>query len=249
MRTLLSLILFLSLSFLNLSAHASSSVKTGEITISYTLKALLGEKAANAYAAIISPDEVVEWSVYVPRNYNPNKPTGVLVFIHPSDTGEMPTDWAQVLEQHNLIWIAARRSGNKINSRLRVTYAIVGPMIINRQYNVDPSRVYVSGFSGGGRIASLVATNYANIFKGAIFNSGVNFWGKEKPDLFKAMQNNRYIFITGTKDFNLRDTKSVYKKYLKSGISNIKLINILGMGHRNPNAKNFNKAIVFLDER
>ena len=41
---------------------------------------------------------------------------------------------------------------------------------------MNPERVYVSGLSGGGKMASMVAIDHAHLFKGAIYNCGVEFW-------------------------------------------------------------------------
>jgi pimeloyl-ACP methyl ester carboxylesterase len=73
--------------------------------------------------------------------------------------------------------------------------------------------VYVSGFSGGGRVASMVAPEYPQVFKGAIFICGVNDWGNRKPADLETVQSNRYVFLTGRKDFNRSETRSVHRSY------------------------------------
>ena len=90
---------------------------------------------------------------------------------------------------------------------------------------------------------------YAKLFKGAIFNSGVNFWGKKKPKYYDEIKKNHYVFITGTKDFNLRDTRKVYIAYKRAEIPNIKLMVIPFMSHENPRMSKYEEAIIFLDSR
>jgi poly(3-hydroxybutyrate) depolymerase len=55
------------------------------------------------------------------------------------------------------------------------------------------------------------------------------------------------VFITGSKDFNRRDTRRVFRKYEKAGVVQIKLMVIKGMGHRNPDADDYASAIAYLD--
>ncbi len=153
------------------------------------------------------------------------------------------------MDKHNLIWIGANKSGNKTSTALRVAYAILAPAVIGKNYDTNADRIYVSGFSGGGRVSSMVATEYAKLFKGAIFNSGVNFWGKNKPKYYDEIKKNHYVFITGSKDFNLRDTRKVYIAYKRAEIPNIKLMVIPFMSHENPRMSKYEEAIIFLDSR
>ena len=87
------------------------------------------------------------------------------------------------------------------------------------------------------------------MFNGAIYNSGVNFWREKSPEVMQQIKNNRYVFITGKSDFNLDDTKRVYRKYKAAGITNIKLMVNFRQGHTNPRKSDYDKAIVFLDEK
>jgi hypothetical protein len=61
--------------------------------------------------------------------------------------------------------------------------------------------------------------------------------------------NNRYVFVSGTRDFNLRDTRIVYRKYLKAGAVNSLLEIENGMGHALPNTNTLATALEFLDRK
>ncbi len=224
-------------------------VQIGEFNIGSTAAELLDKTSAQSFAQFLPVDKPIEWSVYVPKNYDSEVAAGILVFISADNSGKIPNDWKKIMDKHNLIWIGANRSGNKIVTSLRVTYAILAPVTIDKNYNINSDRIYVSGFSGGGRVSSMVATEYAHLFKGAIFNSGANFWGEEKPARYDEIKKNHYVFIAGTKDFNLRDTKKVYYAYKREGIQNIKLMVIPSMSHEKPRKSKYEEAINFLDSR
>jgi len=233
-----------------LSQSVSEEItKVGEFKISSTAAALVGKAAAHNFEQIIPSHKPMEWAVYVPDSYDPEVPAGILVFISAGNSGKIPNEWKAIMDRRNLIWVGANRSGNKIATSLRVTYAIFAPTAIGEKYKIDTNRVYVSGFSGGGRVSSMVAAEYAHIFKGAIFNSGANFWGNENPKHYNEIKKNHYVFITGTKDFNLRDTKRVYNAYKKAEIPNIKLLVIPFMSHQKPSIRIYEEAITFLDSR
>ena len=94
----------------------------------------------------------------------------------------------------------------------------------------------------------MVAPEYPQVFKGAIFICGVNFWGNREPMRLATVQANRYVFLTGRKDFNRDETRSAYRSYKKAGAENVLLMDISGMDHRNPSAERLADAIAFLDD-
>jgi hypothetical protein len=217
----------------------------------YSLEArpadLVGEDSLRFFEGSIDPDADIEWQFYVPSTYNPARPAGLMVYVSPTRSGRIPPRWKAVMADKNMIWVAADHSGNIVKPQRRISFAILATVLAKREYTIDPERVYVSGFSGGGRVASVVAPQAARLFKGAIYNCGVNFWGDQTPPLIEQVKTNRYVFVTGSEDFNRRETRKIYGAYKKAGVENIKLIDIAHMGHSNPDALNFATAIDYLD--
>lgn len=224
-------------------------LRTGEYTANSSVLELLGEESAQPFAEKIPIDQHIAWEVYVPGNYDPGNPAGVLVFINSRNSGKIEPEWKEVMENSNLIWIGANESGNEVEVPQRVAYALLAPRLIINSYAVDPERIYLSGFSGGSRVASMVATEYNRLFKGAIYNSGANFWGDAALSRYQEMNPNHYIFITGTEDFNLEDTREVHAAYLQAGIKNSKLMVVPAMAHKRPAAADLEMAIHYLDSR
>jgi dienelactone hydrolase len=223
------------------------SLKTGEFTKTSTVLELMGETDGQNFADKISITDPIEWEVYVPQNYSPDNPAGILVFINSRDSGKIEEEWRPVMDHTNLIYIGANNAGNQVAIPRRIAFAIMAPKLISNAYNVNPDRVYLSGFSGGSRVASLVATEYNNLFKGAVYNSGVNYWGDAARDRYEEMKDNNYVFITGTEDFNLDDTQEVFKNYREVGMKNIKLIIVPDMAHKRPSAEILESGINYLD--
>ncbi len=237
---------FLTL-LLDVAISQVSARQTGKFAVTSTVIDLLGEESAQAFKEKIAVDQLITWEVYVPANYDPEKPAGVLVFVNSRNSGKIETEWKAVMDSMNLIYISANESGNDIDVPIRVAYAILAPRVMLKNYAIDPERIYVSGFSGGSRVASMVAPEYNSLFKGAIYNSGANFWGESALQRYREMADQNYVFITGTEDFNLEDTKEVYNAYLEAGIDNSKLVVIPGMGHKRPAAEYLESAIQYLD--
>jgi len=225
------------------------SIRTGNFQISSTLAEIVGETSARSAGEVFAPDETISWQVYVPDDYQADKPAGLLVYISPSQSGEIPRGWNRAMDEHNLIWVAANESGNSTATSRRAILAIVAPTLIEKHYKIDRQRLYLSGLSGGGRMASMIATDQAHLFKGAIYNSGADSWGTEPPRRLEQIKQNSYVFITGTLDQALEPTKKAYRKYKNAGVENVKLMVIRDMTHKNPSRFKFAEAIEFLDSQ
>lgn len=231
------------------TSSAADEVQHGQFEVTYQLSALLDQETIDSVSDFMDVDADVTWKMYVPDSYDPEKPAGLMVYISPTRKGWMPRSWQEVIDESNLIWIAANESGNEELVAQRMLYAVVGPQIAESRYRIDADRIYLSGFSGGGRVSGMVAVNFANLFRGAIYICGAEFWREEVPRYFANMEQNRYVFLTGSDDFNRDLTYSTYFKYKKAGLENIELINVPRMSHQNPDTRYFRKAIEFLDQR
>lgn len=219
----------------------------GEFRASATVLEVAGAAWAKRFSNDIRSDEEIEWEVRIPENYSAESPPGVMVYISPGKSGKIPRQWKNVLDKHNLIWIAANHSGNRTDTRLRISYAVLAPIFLGKTYRFDMNRVYISGLSGGGRVASIVAPLYGSLFKGAIYICGVNDMNAVSKATKALLKTNRFVFLTGDKDFNRKETKKRFRAYQRKGFDNTLYLQIRGMGHENPKAAGFESAVKFLD--
>ena len=233
--------------FTAVSVSTSAEPLRGEVSLSATAQDILGDDSGELFGSALDPEEVIEWELYVPGDYDPASPAGLLVFISPTDSGMMPRRYQPVLDHNNLIWIGANHSGNRIRVARRVSLALLATALADSHYRIDASRIYVSGFSGGGRTASAVAPEYAQLFTGAIYICGVNFWDGHEPKRMDLVRDNRYVFLTGRKDFNRAETRRVHRAYKRADVANVLLLEVAGMDHRMPPVEDLATAIAFLD--
>lgn len=216
--------------------------------ITSTLGELYGPEQAQKFRDILKPDAAITWQVYRPPPSGDESP-GLLVYVSPTRSGRMDGRWARVLDEHNLAYIAADRSGNRIPVTRRMVLATSSIYAAKQHFNIDDTRIYVSGFSGGGRVASFLSRQYPAVFSGAIFICGVDFWNEEVISDMNRVLNNRYVFVSGSRDFNLNETRIVYNKYLEAGAGNSLLEIESGMSHELPGANTMATALKFLDRR
>jgi len=232
----------------NAAEDTDQSTRTGSFSISATPTEIVGPDSAANFASVIPVDEAISWHITVPESYDPDEPPGLMVYISPSNSGRMPRSWLSLPASHNFIWIGADQSGNRIAVARRVTMALFAVGLVNNHYSIDSHRIYLSGFSGGARVAGLVAAAYPEIFKGDIYIGGAETWeGELAADKLEGMKQNRYVFLSGSDDFNRRMVREVAAKYTATGIENIELNIISHLGHELPRASVIGDALNFLD--
>lgn len=208
------------------------------------------------------------FKVIVPESYDPKTPCGVLVFVSPSDQDlGMGDVYAELLSKQGLIFVGALNSGNQREVLHRFGLALDALSNIQARYNIDPQRIYISGMSGGGRIASRMGIVYADVFSGAFPLCGCDYfrnipvpgkpqqmWARRFKQplnavLAQAKRNNRYVLLTGETDGNRLQTKAIYRLYLRDRFAQVTYLEVPGMGHEYPPPLWFKKGLIALDTK
>ncbi len=203
------------------------------------------------------------FQLLVPKNYQPAESWGLFIWISASDNAQIPPAWEATLAARKLLFVGALHSGNPRNIFDRMRLAIDANVGMRKRYRIDPRRVYVSGFSGGARVASMVGVAFADLFTGAIPFMGVNFYtelpaenGKQFgisyiPDddvLEIAKKRCRYVLFTGEKDFNRINTHAADEfGFRKEGFASVLCLEVPGLAHAMPEAQWLEKGLEFLD--
>ncbi|OVE75832.1 hypothetical protein BVX97_03210 [bacterium E08(2017)] len=204
----------------------------------------------------------MSFEVVVPKTYNPQKPMALMVWISANDYGNCPRSMMTPLSQQGYIFVGANKSGNEQSTLTRLGLAIDAAVNMSELYNIDPNRIFISGASGGGRCASMLSVLYPDVFTGGAFyfigcdfwdNLRVSnksylpgFWKRKNIALIDSAKDHKFVFLTGSKDFNKQGTKQVYNAYKKAGFRNCLYIEVSGMGHTLPQSRHVQKGLIFL---
>lgn len=201
-----------------------------------------------------------------PADFREDGSWGLFVWISPNESPRIPTSWEQVLVRHKLLCIGANHAGNKRDILDRIRLAVCANIEMGKRFKLDAKRMYVAGFSGGGRVASMLGVAYADLFTGVIPMMGVNFYtdlpspdGKKLfppqfiPDeevLQIAKRSTSFVLLTGEKDFNRAETKIVLEQgFHKEGFTACRSLEIPGIGHVMPEAQWLEQALVLLERK
>jgi len=206
-----------------------------------------------------------KFELILPQAYKKEEPHGLFIWISPNDHCALPADWEKVLSDEKLIFIGALKSGNTRETMDRMQLAITANDQMRQLYSIDPARVYISGHSGGSRVASMLAVAYADMFSGAVCFMGVNFFFPTQakdgtmyearyiphPEIATLAQNeSRIVLVTGSKDFNLDNTTAIYEQGFKANdFKHVTLFDIPGQGHGAPDKGWFKKSLNYLDQK
>lgn len=215
-------------------------------TVSAKFQELL-ETSADGFDEQLVPffasEEELVYQVRAPSQAGHAEPPGVLIYISPKAGAGMPDAWGEVLDRHNLVWVGAQDSGNEVHTARRVGFALLAPVIAARVDNVDTRRTFLTGFSGGGRVASMMMPMYPERFAGAIFICGANPLLSATQNTIDALGERPMVFLTGTGDFNLEDTRVSISTFQQAGLVKTELKVVDGLEHALPSAADLDVAL------
>ena len=202
------------------------------------------------------------FELYVPAAVEKGGPRVGLVWVGPGASGAPPRSWAAVLDRHRVLWMGANASGNQRSPPDRINLALDAAEHLAGLLQVEPSSIYVGGFSGGARIASEAALLYPDVFAGGLFAGAADYfrlvrssdprWEAWEPTfppppperLQLARSRRRYAFLTGSRDPNRALVQDVHRAFLADGFSAADFLEVPDLGHELPPAERFEEALV-----
>jgi predicted esterase len=195
-----------------------------------------------------------QFYVCVPPGAGGRKPFGVLAFINAGDEMGLPPGWKGVLAHQRLLYIAPQNVGNTRDVSIRAGTTVVAIAKMMELYKVDPKRVYVAGFSGGAKVACVVAYHHPDLVRGVLPICGFfhprlrpEFGPQDKELLQKAREEVGFALITGPKDPNHANMLDACDKILEPEEYRATIFDVPGMGHEIPAAPTIRAAIAWLE--
>ena len=211
-----------------------------------TTRELFGDVQARELARTLPADQAVHFRIRLPGAAA--APAGVLVFVKPGASGELPEGWAKELDSRNLVWVSADGFGNDKPTAQRVLVVLMALEMARRETRTDPARSYVAGVSGGGRVASQVITRFPREFSGALCIVGADFRRPEEA-LRPLVASRRLVLLTGRLDFNRGEMRRAARRYREAGMTQVNLLDLPHLAHEFPNADVLGQALELLDPR
>jgi predicted esterase len=200
--------------------------------------------------------------VRLPRGYSARKPAGLLIWVSPMATGSPPEAFWPALDAMNLVCIGPADAGNhrRVTNRYQLVFDALASA--SARYHIDPRRVYLTGMSGGGKVASNLQGCFPDVFAGAVPIVGLTAYEtipsgtgqyyrasyeKPKAPIFNLLKTRRIAAMTGRKDFNEVPVQQASALMQRDGLQ-VKLFEDPKMGHELPKPEQFLAALMWVDE-
>ena len=207
------------------------------------------------------------YNIYIPASYDGTEPYGLITFINSGNTGSIFASWIPVLEEKNIIMISGNGIGNTIPVFTRCGVALAGSEKLKEVLNIDTSRVFASGNSGGARSSAALLYYFPEIYHGMVPNCGASYlrqvdqdYETHEPDShyeytipFTQVELNyvksfdrRYAMMTSFDDFREGDIMNIYHNGMEPDGFKSKILETAG-GHCSTTTQHFRDAVNFME--
>lgn len=165
---------------------------------------------ANVEKRVCVADTTIHYSVYAPQSDGRKMPT--IIFFDPHAQGQIPVEaYAKLAAEYKYILIGSNdlQNGQSASENEKIVLALINE--VETQYPSDANRIYLSGFSGGAKVAMMYGINIPEI-KGVVACGG-SIIPSIKPDSTFC-----FVGMVGNKDFNYLDMQQTLALFSKMGI-------------------------------
>jgi hypothetical protein len=156
-------------------------IKTGEFEITYTHRSPESEYSKliariGLSKETLGPDYDLSQEplvAYVPQNYDPKKPSGLIIWIWQDGSSDVYTPLRPILDEKNLIVVATHKDHRPLLNAVGLCFDIA--FNLRQTYNIDPSRIY---FIGLGQTEEPIGWSTGDLFMGDVY---IGWVGYNKP--------------------------------------------------------------------
>jgi hypothetical protein len=188
------------------------------------------------------------YELFVPPRTDLKKPLPAVVFISPSSE---PGGWKAFegpCKKLGFLFVGVRGAGNDCPPKQRIRIILDALDDVRRTYPIDPDRTYVSGFSGGGRMACAVTFALPELFGGVMPLCAGGELREESWLRHRLINRLSVALVTGEKDFNRGEVERLRGPFWKDVGVRCRAWTQPGLGHGVPNDKVLTEALVWLEE-
>jgi len=159
-------------------------------------------------------DTSVNYSLFIPSGYDPGREWPLIIAFDPHAAGLVPVSlFKEEAEKRGFLFAASNNSKNGMD--FGESTALYHTMLddIKSRFSVDTGRIYAVGFSGGARVAGMLAMTEGNIAGVVSCGAGLPSSGKPPVKPFS------FLGIAGTEDFNYPELLSLDPQLEQAGFT------------------------------
>jgi len=170
----------------------------------------------------------------------------LIVFISPGDKPAGLSAFKAVCDREGVLFCSPFAAGNTVlpGQRTRVVLDMLDD--VRRKFPVDPDQTYLSGFSGGGRMACAIGFALPECFGGIAPVCGTNPVSRFAFLRHRAVDRLSLAFITGETDFNRKENEVYMQPWMEELGMRSKLWIVPKLAHQIPDSKVMAEVYAFL---
>jgi hypothetical protein len=201
--------------------------------------------------------------VRLPREYDPRRPAGLLVWASPTPDGSVPAVLDDALDALDMVCIGVDDAGNDrdVPDKFQLYFDAVATA--SRRFHIAPGRVYIAGMSGGGKVSSILCICFPEIFAGAIPIVGLATYTRLEPDwgdhhqpyfaaprgpALRQAHARPIAPISGPSDYNYAEMRARFERLEEDGFERLRFFEDPEMGHAMPGPGLLAEALRYVDE-
>ena len=148
-------------------------------------------------------DASQSYALYLPASYSAGKTYPVVYAFDPAGTGKLPVSLYKALaEKYGYILIGSNNIKNGLTWSETKTIADQLARDASTRFSIDTSRIYLLGFSGGGRVAHGIAVSSPSITGAISCGASAPAGGSKDP-----RKDHYFIALVGNRDLNYSEVK------------------------------------------
>ncbi len=164
----------------------------------------------DAIGVLTNPSQT--FALYLPKSYTNSQTYPVVFFFDAHAAGRLPLDkYALLADEFNFILIGSNNSKNGMQPDALMNIANDLISDVQKRFPIDSKRQYLAGFSGGSRVAGMVAMQTPAIAGLIACSAGINL--SNQKNLPFAV-----VAITGKEDFNMTELVTLSKTLAKTAV-------------------------------
>lgn len=190
------------------------------------------------------------YQLFTPKGYKADKTTAwpLVVFISPGDAPMGLASWKTVCEKHGVLFCSPYKAGNSVAAGQRTRIVLDMLDDVRRHHRIDPDQTYITGFSGGGRMACAIGFALPEFFGGVVPVCGTNPISGTTYLRHRVQDRLSVAFLTGEKDFNRKENEESLHPWFKELDIRTMLEVVPKMGHEVPSAQVTDEVYLWLKD-
>lgn len=172
----------------------------------------------------------------------------LVIYISPSNRSKGWHFWEAICRRHGVMYAGTQKAGNSIrfDRRIRIVLDVLDD--IRSQYQVDPDRTYLVGFSGGAMVAQRIALRLPEFFGGVLCAGQMVSLPRDASLRHRTRDRLSFALVCGERDPIAPFVEFCDAHILQGFNYRCETEIVTRLGHRMPPVEVLEKALLWMEE-